>query len=135
LARIEKTVEIKASPEELWPLGSIERLPEWFSFMKKIEWTSEEKDVAGSTAHAYVEVAGVRNEADVEMTESVKNRKRAWRSVSRGTPPKTVTTLAPSAAGTKVTFLMEYDLPYSILGKVIDSGSGENSKNRLNKDS
>lgn len=120
MARIEKTVEIKAPPEKLWPLGSFDRLPEWFSFMKKIEWTSKEKDVVGSTAHVSVEVAGVKSEADVEMVECVKNKKRAWRTTSPRTPITSVTTLTPTEAGTRIAFLMEYKLPYSILGKVID---------------
>lgn len=120
MARIEKSIEIKAPPEKLWPLGSFDRLPEWFNFMKKIEWTSKEKDVVGSTAHASVEVAGVKSEADVEMVECVKNEKRAWRTTSPRTPITSVTTLTPTEAGTRVTFLMEYNLPYSIFGKVID---------------
>jgi uncharacterized membrane protein len=120
LARIEKSIEIKAPLEKLWPLGSFDRLPEWFNFMKKIEWTSKEKDVVGSTVHASVEVASVKSEADFEMVECVKNEKRAWRTTSPRTSITSVTTLTPTEAGTRVTFLMEYNLPYSILGKVID---------------
>jgi hypothetical protein len=67
-----------------------------------------------------VEVAGVKNEADVEMIECVKNEKRVWRTISRSTPISSVTTLLPTEAGTRITYSMDYELPYSVLGKVID---------------
>ena len=121
MARIEKTIEIKAPPEKLWPMGSIERIPEWMSFIKKVEWTSKDKDVVGSTARVSVELAGVKSESNVEMTECVKNKKRAWRAISGSpTPVSNVTALTPTEAGTKITYLMDYELPYSFLGKIID---------------
>ena len=120
MARIEKTIEIKAQPEKLWPMGSFDRLPEWLDFIKKAEWTSKDKDAIGSTAHVSVEIAGVKGESDIEMTECVKNKKRVWRTTSGNMTAVSSVTLTPTKVGTKVTYLMDYDLPYSILGKIID---------------
>ena len=120
MGRIEKSIEIKAKPEKLWPLGSFEKLPEWYDFIKKVEWTTKEKDVIGAIAHGHVEVAGVKSEADIEITEVVKNQRRSWKTISSGMKATFSVNLKPIESGTKIVFLMNYELPYSVLGKVID---------------
>jgi uncharacterized membrane protein len=101
-------------------MGSMDRLPEWFGMIKKATLTSKEKDKVGATAHLTVKVAGIKGESDVEMTDWVKNEKRAWRTIAGNMTAITSTTLSPTKAGTKITFVMDYALPYSVLGKIID---------------
>jgi|GEM_PF-1060706 len=120
LGRIEKYIEINATPEKLWPLGSFERLPEWYDFIKKVEWTTKEKDVPGAIAHGYVEIAGIKSEADIQVIEVVKNEKRSWKTISSKMKATFSVRLYPTERGTKIVFLMIYELPYSVLGKVID---------------
>ena len=120
LARIEKSIEIKASPEKIWPLVTWDRVPEYYDSIKKVEWTSKDKDKVGSTVHVTSEIAGVKGVFDAEITESIENKKAAWRTTS-GNPTMIYSlTLDPTKTGTKLTTAADYELPYSILGKLID---------------
>jgi uncharacterized membrane protein len=97
-----------------------DRVPEWMDMIKKVEYTSEQKETVGATAHWIGEAGGVKSEWDTETTEWEVNERGAWRSI-RGTFTGIGSiTLNPSENGTKATFIMDYDLPYSILGKIID---------------
>ena len=46
-----------------------DRVPEWLSPIKKVEYTSEEKEAVGATAHWIGEAAGLKSEWDTETTE------------------------------------------------------------------
>ena len=58
LARVEKSIEINVSPEKVWPMMAWERLPEWYDPMKKVDWTSKDKNKVGATVHVVGELAG-----------------------------------------------------------------------------
>ena len=58
---------------------------------------------------------------DMEITEFVKNKKMSDHTI--GTSKSKMTnswTLEPTAKGTKLAVSMDYEVPYSVLGKVID---------------
>jgi uncharacterized membrane protein len=120
VARIEKSIEINAPPEKIWPFITWERTPEWYTAFKKVERTSKEKNVVGETVHITGEVAGAKAEWDGETTEIVENEKVAWRSIGGAFTGFGSQTLTPTKNGTKVTFLMDYEMPYSIFGKLMD---------------
>jgi len=120
LTRIEKSIEIKTSPEKVWPMVAWEKLPEWFEGFKKVECTSKGKHGVGETVHIISEAAGVKAEWDAETTEVIENEKAAWRSTGGNFTGIGSTALSPTKAGTKVTIVMDYELPYSVLGKLID---------------
>lgn len=65
-------------------------------------------------------MAGVKAEFDVEITEVVENEKIALRSTGGNMKGSWVTTLSPTKTGTKMTEVVEYELPYSVLGKLLD---------------
>lgn len=119
-ARIEKSIEIKASPEKVWPMTDWDRTPEWYDTFKKVEYTSKEKNRVGSTVHIIGEVVGVKAEWDAETTELIENEKKSWRSTGGNFTGIGSTVLSPTKDGTKVTMMMDYELPHSILGKLID---------------
>jgi len=120
LARIEKSIEISAPPEKVWPMLYWDRVPEWLDGIKEAEYTSEEKDCVGATAHVIGETAGVKVEFDVEITEYIENEKATWRSTAGNFTAIGLTALKPTEMGTELTLMMDYDLPYSILGKIVD---------------
>ena len=120
MARIEKSIEIGVPPEKVWPMLYWDRLPEWLDGIKEAEYTSEEKDAVGATAHVIGETAGIKAEFDVEITEYIENKKATWRSTAGNLTAIGLTTLKPTEAGTELTLVMDYDLPYSILGKIVD---------------
>jgi len=120
LARVEKSIEIGAPPEKVWPMLYWDRLPEWLNGIKEAEYTSEEKDSVGATAHVVGETARIKVEWDIEITEYIENKKATWRSTAGNLTAIGLTTLKPTEVGTELTLMMDYDLPYSILGKIVD---------------
>jgi uncharacterized membrane protein len=120
LTRVEKSIEVNVPPEKIWPLVKWENVPQVFESLKKMEWTSEGHNKVGSTLHLTTEVAGVKQESDVEITEWVENEKAAWRTIGGNATIIFSSTFSPTKNGTKVTFTQDYGLPYSVLGKIID---------------
>ena len=120
MARIEKSVEINASPEKIWPLIQPEKMPEWYKPFKRVEWTSKEKYKEGSTFHFVTEFSGMKAESDAEMTSVIANKQGIWRTTSGPYTNIASAVLRPSGNATIATFSMDYELPYSILGKLID---------------
>ena len=120
LARIEKSIEINAPPEEIWQFMSWERTPEWYGAFKKVVQTSKEKDAVGETVHISGEVAGAKAEWDAEITERVVNEKVGWRSIGGSFTGFGSQARAPTKTGTKITFVMDYNMPYSVFGKLMD---------------
>ena len=120
MTKIEKAVEIKATPEKVFNyLKDLEKQPEWMPSIKSHKITSERKEGVGITTHCITEPGGRRIEWDAEVTEWEVNKKIAWEC----NPPlknKGSFSLEPLDDGTRVTFEMNYELPYSILGKIID---------------
>jgi uncharacterized membrane protein len=120
LARIEQSIEINASAEKIWPIIRWDRIPQWMDIIKKVEYTSKDKDAVGSTAHWIGEAGEVKSEWDTETTEWETCKRGAWRTTMGTFTGVGAMTLSPTKTGTKTTFMMDYDLPYSILGKIID---------------
>ena len=120
MTRIEKSIEINAPPEKVWSMIYWERLPEWHTDFKTVEITSEEKNKVGTTVHITGETAGVKVEMDLETTELIANEKVAFRTTGGNITGLGYITLSPTKAGTKVTEVIDYQLPYSVLGKLID---------------
>ena len=60
-------------------------------------------------------------EADMEVTEFEKNKKATMRTVKGSKFNLAQTCLVePTASGTKLTYIADYTLPYSVLGKLVD---------------
>jgi uncharacterized membrane protein len=120
LTRIEKSIEINAPKEKVWSLLEWEKTPEWYEPFKKVVVTSKEKNVVGETAHISGEIAGVKAEWDAETTEIIENKKHAWRSIGGSFTGFESFEFSPANAGTKLTAMMDYEMPYSVFGKLID---------------
>ena len=120
MTRIEKSIEIKAPPEKALPMIDWDGWTQWYDPFKKVEWTSKDKRKVGATVHVTVELAGIKAVWDGETTEYTENEKVAWRSTGGNFTGFGFNALSPTKDGTKVTIMMDYDLPYSILGKLID---------------
>ena len=119
MARIEKSIDINAPAEKIWGMLLWDRLSEWLNGYSA-KYTSEYKDKVGATAHVTTNVAGLKSEWDVEMTEYIEYERATWRSTGGDVTAFGLTTLEPTDMGTKLTFVINSELPYSILGKIID---------------
>ncbi len=113
MARIEKTVEIKAPVEKVYAFCSdIDGYTRFMKGAKEIKTTGEK------TAHWKMEMVGRTMEFDTEMTEVIENKKIAWKSlgdfVAKGSWG-----FEPTAQGTEVQMVMDYEIP-GVLGKIFD---------------
>lgn len=120
MARVEKSIEIEVTPDRIWEMLFWDRIPEWLEGIKEAIYTSEEKRNVGATAHVKAETAGVKVEFGVEITEYVENEGAAWRTTAGNFTAIGSTILKPTKIGTELTLMMDYELPYSILGKIVD---------------
>ena len=120
MARIERSIEIKAPSEKVWPLLSWERCAEFNPSIKSVKSTSEKKRGVGETAHVVGEGDDQKFEYDIEVTEYVENERCSWRTTSGDWTALGTYVLKPTEAGTELTMITDYQLPYSLLGKIID---------------
>ncbi len=134
MGRIEKSIETKTSPEKVWEMLAVDRWPEWMDGWKDAQYTSEvrtpeDKYGLGASAHITEHRVGMRIKYDFQITESLKNEKITFRSKSMGYTLVTYI-LESVKEGTKLTYAIDYEMPWGILGKVLDKlgrGSGEKS--------
>ena len=98
-----------------------ERLPEWLELFEKVELTSKEDDRLGATHRMTSELKGiVKIQWDGEITEWVENKMYAWRTIGGHFTGFGSMTLTPINLGTRFTMVMDYGVPYSVFGKLID---------------
>jgi len=114
LGRIEKSIEIKASPAKVWMMLALDRLPEWNEEYGDVKYTSEvrnpeDKYSIGARSHTKMKGAG---EIDFEITESLENEKISYRVQGmKGVRNANGTfTLKPTEVGTKITAVSDVEL-------------------------
>lgn len=121
MGRIERSIEIRASPEKVWEMLAQDRHLEWFVGYKSVEYTSEvrspkDKYRIGASAH----VIATHDKFDAIITENVENEKIVYSIQAKGTRNCNYKyTLKPTEAGTDFTLLMEYEIPNPII-RIID---------------
>ncbi len=120
MARIERSILIDVASEKVWPLVFWDRMPEWMDQIKTAKYVSEYKDRVGATAHLSGQLGSIKAEWNAETTEWVENERFAWRTSSGTFTGFGWMMLTPVDSGTRATFVMDYDLPYSFLGVSID---------------
>jgi len=120
LVRVEKSIEIRAPPEKVWELLALDRWSEWnlghFLDTKNMTFTSEvntpeDKYQVGASAYP-----SVHPEADFKVTESLEHEKITY--LHEGEAPMTYI-LKPTDEGTRLTYVVEYEMPWGILGKFL----------------
>ena len=122
MGKLTKSIEIEASPEEVFSFCmDMEKTNKAFAGFMEGEYTSKGPVGVGTTSHHIAKVGGQEREWDMEITEFVKNKKMSSHTIG-ASKSKMVNswTFEPTAKGTKLTFSLDYEVPYSVLGKVID---------------
>jgi uncharacterized membrane protein len=122
VTKVTKSIEIEASPEKVFNfINDMEKINEANKGSMQGEYISKEPIGVGSTLHFVGKAGGSQAEFDMEITEFVKNEKVAMHTIG-GSKFKFSgsRTLEPTAKGTKLTTTMEYEVPYSILGRIVD---------------
>ena len=120
MTKIEKSIEINASPENVWLAILPENMPQWFEQFKKVEWQTRQTHTKGSIFRVSSEIAGEKSDFDAEMIEVKENRKGIWHTLSGNINGVAEADLIPTESGTKLSMSMDYKLPYSVIGKMLD---------------
>ncbi len=133
MGRIEKSIEIKASPEKVWEMIALDRWSEWqvgggFTSlqMEGIKFTSEvntpeDKYRVGASARP-------KWEATFKVTESIKNEKITYLIEEPGRNSTITLVLEPVEGETELIYAVNYEMPWGIFGKFIEKlfkGIGE----------
>ena len=122
MTKLTKSIEIEASPEKVWALiFDMKKMNEITKGFSEGEYTSKGPVGMGTTMHYVGKAGGQQAEFDTEIYEFEKNKKVSVRTIGGSKlKMKNSYTLEPTAKGTKLTTTMDYELPYSILGKIVD---------------
>ncbi len=121
MGRIESSVVINASPEKVFAkISDFETAPEWNDSLKEHKITSEKRKGVGVTFHTVSMMSGTRMESDAEVTEWIENERITFRSTAGNVTFFGSNILKPVPGGTEHTMVGNYEMPYSILGKIID---------------
>ena len=122
MTKITKSIEIGASPEKVFAFMISDNMNDVWGKWMEGKWTSKGPVGVGSIGHFVAKPDfKIKGEWDEEVTEFEENKKMAMRTVEGSKMKMGVTgLLEPTATGTKVTYIEEYEVPYSVLGKLID---------------
>jgi carbon monoxide dehydrogenase subunit G len=122
VTKLTKSIEIEASPEKVWALiFDLKKMNEITKGFSEGEYTSKGPIGIGTTMHYVGKAGGQQAEFDTEINELEKNKKVSVHTIGGSKLKiKNSFTLEPTAKGTKLTTTMDYELPYSILGKIVD---------------
>jgi uncharacterized membrane protein len=125
LGRIEETVLVRAPLEKVWDLlVDIENYPTYCKFIKRAQVTQHPRgkkscDMVGAKTRMVFEIAGMRMEVEAVEAEYFHLKKFVRRGVS-GMRFEASALTSTTVEGTLLKCLMNYDLPYGILGKIMD---------------
>jgi uncharacterized protein YndB with AHSA1/START domain len=117
------TIEIQASPEKVFAFLVSEKANDIWKEWVVTKWASDGPVGIGSTAHSVGMGRNKGGEWNIEVTEFVKNQKMTMRSVGtrkRALDSTNSFVLETTTSGTMVTYSIDYRMPYSILGKMVD---------------
>ncbi len=120
--RVEKTIEIVAPPEKIWPfLVEPDRVLQWYSTFRRFEYSGDVHSGVGTRLYIEEQAMGPVMKLNFEATEWKENERLALRMVS-GTGVKSYEqqwSLEPTAGGSRFTFAEQVELPYGVLGKLL----------------
>jgi len=136
---VEKSIEIKASPDKVWEMLAFDRHPEWNEQYKSVEYTSKvrtpkDKYRVGASCHMTTKEGVV----DLEITESLENEKITYRVQGmKGVRNINGTfTLKPTELGTKITAVSDYELSslmLKMLSKLVSKALEKDFEKSLEK--
>lgn len=99
-------------------MTDLDRFHEW---AKTIEMKlASGKQGLGATYHTTAKFLGMKFDIEQECTEWLENRKWTYRMSFRGKESRISFIMKPIESGTKLTEVIDYELPYSHLGKILD---------------
>ena len=120
--RVEKSIEIAAPPERIWPFFvDSDKVLQWSITFREFKYTGEQKQGAGTQIYIEEKAGGPLMKMNFEITEWVEHERIRLKMMS-GAALKSyqqLWSLEPTQSGTKFTFFEELIFPYGPIGKLI----------------
>ena len=119
MTKVEKTITVNAPAEKIYNyVGKVENLPEiWPSLVEVMD--VESLPNGGNRNRWAYKMAGMRLEGSSEDTERVPNE-RIVSKTKGGIESIQTWTFRSDGGGTKVSFVVEYNVPVPVLGKLAE---------------
>ena len=120
--KIEKSIEIAAPPERIWPfLVDPEKVIKWSITFRKYQYTGDQRSGVGTPLYIEEKAGGPLMKMNFEITEWVENERIRLKMIS-GASLKSyeqLWTLASTNSGSEFTFYEEIVFPLGVIGKLI----------------
>jgi uncharacterized protein YndB with AHSA1/START domain len=120
--KIEKSIEIAAPPERIWPFFvDPEKVIKWSITFRKYQYTGDQRSGVGTPLYIEEKAGGPLMKMNFEITEWVENERIRLKMIS-GASLKSyeqLWTLAPTNSGSEFTFYEEIVFPLGVIGKLI----------------
>ena len=121
MGKFTKSIEIEASPEEVFTFINDDKKMNEANKDVKVETASEGPVGVGTRMHYVTGSGGSTMEFDSEVVEFVRNEKFVSYTIGASKFKGTASfTLEPATKGTKLSYSMDYEMPYSLLGRLVD---------------
>lgn len=132
MAKIDRSIEVNASPEQAFTLlTDLDLLPTWSTITVETHGTPRQPIEAGDTFAQTLRVLGRNLEARWEVTELDRPRKVAYSSEAPGGGLlRMVQTVQATSEGTRIDMELDYELPGGLVGELFDSAYAERRNER-----
>ena len=120
--KIEKSVKISASPDEIWPyLTEPQKMMMWFDTVRKVEFISEKHSGLGTTYYIEEKVPGPQRKINFEAVNWDENKRLTLRMTS-GVGVKSYEIdweIKSEQSGTTFYFTEDVGMPFGIIGSIM----------------
>lgn len=120
--RVDKSIEISAAPEKIWPfLVDPAKIVMWFDTFKRCEYAGEKRSGVGTTYYVEEKVPGPLRKINFEVIIWDENERLTLKMTSG----KNVNTyeirwnLKSAQSGTTFHFVEDIGMPFGIIGKIL----------------
>lgn len=125
MAKAEGSIVIHAPVDKVFRrIAQHDRCNDWLDFVSNANYNSEQRRGVGTSAHHWGQIMGRRMEWDGRIIEWVEDARIVWQATS-GQPKKmqmrAINWAKKEDGNTRYGLEVEYQPPYSILGKVMDA--------------
>jgi len=120
--KIEKSIEIAAPPDRIWPFFiDPEKVLQWSITFKEFQFTGEQRGGVGTQLYIEEKASGPLMKMNFEIVEWTESERIRLKMIS-GASLKSyeqLWTLTPTDSGTEFTFFEEIIFPLGVIGKLI----------------
>ena len=125
MAKAEGSIVIHAPVDKVFRrIAQHDRCEDWLDFVSNANYSSEQRRGVGTSAHHWGQIMGRRMEWDGKIIEWVEDARIVWQATS-GQPKKmqmrAINWTKKEDGDTRYGLEVEYQPPYSLLGKAMDA--------------